>query len=1523
MHKLLLFTVALLCGATVALAAPDTPPVHGAQFLPTPQGALLLQAESEAGDEGEIDVFPGQDYITYDDGNKTQNWYWPYNNQYALVNRFTPQAYPVELVSCRSIVNYYNGRNIYLRVYDDNGSGGKPGTQLYTQQRLDIPPFHNPNFKNYDLTAPLTFPNGDFYMGWYQAAAANMVIGGDGYNHNHRDWRKSGSGSWGLANMLSDMMIRASVYYHDVGATGIAIPTNGGTYVPGASITPRGLISNYASNLAEGTPFNVDFKIRNASGTQMYTNTKTITLTAGQSNKTLNFNAVTMSWPPGTYTAVCSTRLALDCRNFNNRYQHTFILLAPPPAPTPQLPPNGSNVATLTPLLQVASISGCDQYEFKVYLGGGGLVASGISPGNTWTVSPALTNGQTYEWECRAHNAAGWGLYFSPRWTFNVKILPGAPVPTAPPNGSNVATLTPNLTVTAISGCDDYQFQVYTYPGHVYVTGGNSGSPTPSWTVSPALTNGQSYEWECRAHNAGGWGPYFSPRWSFAVMVGTEGLWTGNVSTDWNDPSNWDVPMVPGSGDDVLIPDGCPSYPNTNTGAGYDCASLEIEAASEMTVVSGLTLDCGGDIDNFGTLTNNGTIECAEDFANDGDFVSGSSSTLCFDGTASTICNSGVDAACSFFHVIIAKTGAADVETNGDMDIDGDLTINPGNTLINGGESFVDGHYYVAGDWTNNGTYDEGDGDITFDGVTAITGTGTHTFNSVTITGELTAPDEMTVNGDWTCSGTFNHNDGIVYFNGDNLTSNGASGAFYELEVENTADGPVTVSGNMAVEDILTITDGDFLLGENTLTMGTGSGSGTVTVDGGTFSVVGTALDARGAVTAADAAFPYAFDLASGTSIAAQYANFTWMDAGGIYVQDGATIDATDNFSHCTFTAGDDVGTMLAIEGSQVIDDIVWCDFYGSDGYNIDYTGGTGHITVTDGLGARWGEDYDDDPDDLVDWVVSTIHDVGVTAILRPAGGVGENTVVFPQVRVFNPGEAVETFDVRVIIDNLAPGFGEVFNFTEEVVALGIGETRDFEFLANSWTATPQQTFHVRCTTELAGDANPGNDMQEQDFDVGPPWPPGWHEVAPMPLLPSSKPVKRGAWLAFNEANGLVYAAKGYKTTEFFRYDPIGDSWNELTGMPYQTHTNPKWARKVPRKGSKGVCDGDHYIYVTQGNNTLGFWRYDLAGDSWSELNDVPLGPYRKKVKGGTDLAYVPGESDDDDYVYLLKGYKTEFYRFNVATSKWDTLQEAPVGARKKWDKGSWLVFNEADGTDDPKLLYAHKAKYHDGTYHELWKYDIPGDSWSDNKLKGMPLWGLHSGRLKKKKSKDGGSGAWYQGFIYALKGGNTQQFFKYTVVKDSWTELDTVPNYTVTTGRKRRVKYGADIVSHGSGAFFALKGNKTRELWRYMIPFTFAQQPARSGVMAGRVETARYKVTIAPNPLAGGFATLRYTLPMAGPAQISVFDVAGRVQSRRTMLASRSGAVSLDLRKLSAGVYLVRFDTDGFSTTRKLVVQH
>ncbi len=73
---------------------------------------------------------------------------------------------------------------------------------------------------------------------------------------------------------------------------------------------------------------------------------------------------------------------------------------------------------------------------------------------------------------------------------------------------------------------------------------------------------------------------------------------------------------------------------------------------------------------------------------------------------------------------------------------------------------------------------------------------------------------------------------------------------------------------------------------------------------------------------------------------------------------------------------------------------------------------------------------------------------------------------------------------------------------------------------------------------------------------------------------------------------------------------------------------------------------------------------------------------------------------------------------------------------------------------------------------------------------------------------------------------------------------------------------------------------------------------------------------------LARDRATLRYSLPKAGPVSVTILDVAGRTVLRQSSIGNLGSSMALDLRGLSAGVYLVRLDADGYSQGQKLVVE-
>jgi hypothetical protein len=84
-----------------------------------------------------------------------------------------------------------------------------------------------------------------------------------------------------------------------------------------------------------------------------------------------------------------------------------------------------------------------------------------------------------------------------------------------------------------------------------------------------------------------------------------------------------------------------------------------------------------------------------------------------------------------------------------------------------------------------------------------------------------------------------------------------------------------------------------------------------------------------------------------------------------------------------------------------------------------------------------------------------------------------------------------------------------------------------------------------------------------------------------------------------------------------------------------------------------------------------------------------------------------------------------------------------------------------------------------------------------------------------------------------------------------------------------------------------------------------------------------KVRVHVEPNPLASGVALLRFSLPAAGPAQVTVFDVTGRQVSGRSLALGRTGSFAVDLRDLAAGVYLIKLSSGGFTGTQKLVVEH
>ena len=127
--------------------------------------------------------------------------------------------------------------------------------------------------------------------------------------------------------------------------------------------------------------------------------------------------------------------------------------------------------------------------------------------------------------------------------------------------------------------------------------------------------------------------------------------------------------------------------------------------------------------------------------------------------------------------------------------------------------------------------------------------------------------------------------------------------------------------------------------------------------------------------------------------------------------------------------------------------------------------------------------------------------------------------------------------------------------------------------------------------------------------------------------------------------------------------------------------------------------------------------------------------------------------------------------------------------------------------------------------------------------------------------------------------------------------------------------------------AYWQDSRNGNADLWAYRLSYDSPPASPKSPRHAIEASAASTPIAftlddVAPNPSAGDLA-IRFQLPRAGGATVSVIDVAGRVVLRRT-LEFPAGAHSIalaDRSVLAPGVYVVRLEFAGAAITRRVVV--
>jgi hypothetical protein len=225
------------------------------------------------------------------------------------------------------------------------------------------------------------------------------------------------------------------------------------------------------------------------------------------------------------------------------------------------------------------------------------------------------------------------------------------------------------------------------------------------------------------------------------------------------------------------------------------------------------------------------------------------------------------------------------------------------------------------------------------------------------------------------------------------------------------------------------------------------------------------------------------------------------------------------------------------------------------------------------------------------------------------------------------------------------------------------------------------------------------------------------------------------------------------------------------------------------------------------------------------------------------------------------------------------------------------------------------------GNYGDFFRYNVLTNTWTELKRYDSKLFINREG--KKKKVKDGAGLAYLNNTVYLMKGGNTNEFWKYDIGTNNWSQMNPGEIWDIPVGNGKKVKSGGAMCLFDN-SFCAVKGNNTPEFYKHASPAaTLTLNPTTfESTMEQKIINSRFELTITPNPVIN-VSTVRYSLPTPGMVNFKLYEVSGTlVKSYTNSTLTQNGMMMIDTRTLPAGVYILKFNSGEFSTTRKLIIE-
>ncbi|MFZ2544374.1 MAG: fibronectin type III domain-containing protein [Candidatus Saccharimonadales bacterium] len=293
-----------------------------------------------------------------------------------------------------------------------------------------------------------------------------------------------------------------------------------------------------------------------------------------------------------------------------------------------------------------------------------------------------------------------------------------------------------------------------------------------------------------------------------------------------------------------------------------------------------------------------------------------------------------------------------------------------------------------------------------------------------------------------------------------------------------------------------------------------------------------------------------------------------------------------------------------------------------------------------------------------------------------------------------------------------------------------------------------------------------------------------------------------------------------------YRYDIASDEWSEAPGLTSQSIYG------------SAVSDNNRYVYIVPSNagTSRQLVRYDTWNknytpatkniDKWERvLWDYPSNSWRWKQGNSTTATY-----DGSKYIYAIgadEGYSSYFVRYDPATGNTKYLPPpyyASIGGSLAYIDG--YVYYIRSGNSRELLRYDIAS--------EQWvrMADLPGNAYrpgsSTLQTVGSSLYALrgnNSGLYR--YTPDSGGGSWstmasapgtilngsavydsQNGYIYVIAGGDTANFYRYSVGSNTWSTMSSLPVSSA---------YGSALTMN-NGKIYASAGSWSKSMYVYDV---------------------------------------------------------------------------------------------------------